>query len=125
MIYCRGSGFWYSPQKNVTFCPYCFCLVAKLGPPLCDPRDRSPPGSSVHELPSKNPGVACCSPTSASWGAGIGRRILYHQRHLLLQCRLNYQQSPGPSASLGLRLCKARSIPVFPQSDSTTLSLTT
>ena len=29
----RGSGFWYSPQKNATFCPCCFCLIAKFATP--------------------------------------------------------------------------------------------
>ena len=28
----------------------CSCLVAKLRPILCNPMDRSPPGSSVHRI---------------------------------------------------------------------------
>ena len=36
------------------------CLVASLYPTLCDPKDCSPPGSSVHEdSPGKNAGVGC------------------------------------------------------------------
>ena len=36
------------------------CLVAQLCPTLCDPVDRSPPGSSVHrDSPGKNTGVGC------------------------------------------------------------------
>ena len=35
------------------------CLVAQLCPTLCDPVDRSPPGSSVRgDSPGKNTGVA-------------------------------------------------------------------
>ena len=38
------------------------CLVAQLCPTLCDPRDCSPPGSSVHgDSPGKNTGVGCCA----------------------------------------------------------------
>ena len=36
------------------------CLVAQLCPTLCDPRDCSPPGSSVNgDSPGKNTGVGC------------------------------------------------------------------
>ena len=36
------------------------CLVAQLYLTLCDPRDCSPPGSSVHGVsPGKNTGVGC------------------------------------------------------------------
>ena len=36
------------------------CLVAQACPTLCDPRNCSPPGSSVHgESPGKNTGVGC------------------------------------------------------------------
>ena len=28
----------------------CVCMRAQLYPPLCDPLDYSPPGSSVHEI---------------------------------------------------------------------------
>ena len=29
---------------------HCYCLVVKSHPTLCDPRDCSPPGSSVHGI---------------------------------------------------------------------------
>ena len=36
------------------------CLGAQLYPPLCDPVDCRPPGSSVHgDSPGKNTGVGC------------------------------------------------------------------
>ena len=36
------------------------CLVTQLCPTLCDPRNCSPPGSSVHgDSPGKNTGVGC------------------------------------------------------------------
>ena len=39
-------------QKNVCVC-VCVCvLVAQSCPTLCDPIDRSPPGSSVHGIKS-------------------------------------------------------------------------
>ena len=45
------------------FCPWCWgwvCLVAQLGPTLCDPMDCRPPGSSLQgDSPGKNTGVGC------------------------------------------------------------------
>ena len=39
---------------------YVLCLVAQLYVTVCDPVDRSPPGSSVHgNSPGKNTGVGC------------------------------------------------------------------
>ena len=47
--------------KHLSIHCCCCCLVAKLCPTLCDPRDCSPPGSSVHGIlwdpPGKNTGV--------------------------------------------------------------------
>ena len=65
------------------------CLVAKSCPTLCDPMDRSPPGSSVHgDSPGKRTGVGCHSLSRGSSPARdqtrvscIGRRILYHLSH--------------------------------------------
>ena len=39
---------------------YVQCLVTQSSPTLCDPLDRSPPGTSVHgDSPGKNTGVSC------------------------------------------------------------------
>ena len=44
------------------------CLVAQLGQTLCDPRDRSQPGSSVHgDSPGKNTGVVAMLPSDQSF----------------------------------------------------------
>ena len=45
------------------FCSWCWgwvCLVARLGPTLCDPMDCRPPGSSLQgDSLGKNTGVGC------------------------------------------------------------------
>ena len=47
----KCSGPWFFPDKQVVFLPnffiLCVRLVTQLCPTLCDPIDRSPPGSSV------------------------------------------------------------------------------
>ena len=62
-------------------------LVAQPCPTLCDPRDCSPPGSSVHGT-GKNTGVGChtlLQGTFPTQGLNPGllhyRRILYHLSH--------------------------------------------
>ena len=65
------------------------CLVTQLCPTLCDPMDRSPPGSSVHgDCPGQNTGVGCHAlpqgifPTQElSPGLLHHRQILYHLSH--------------------------------------------
>ena len=49
----RTLGYW-----QVSLLP--FCSVALSCPTLCNPVDRSPPGSSIHgDSPGKNTGVDC------------------------------------------------------------------
>ena len=65
---------------------YCWCLVAKLCPTLCDPLDCSPPGSSVQGILQARilEWVAIPSSKGSSWPRDqihiscFGRRILYH-----------------------------------------------
>ena len=78
-----------------------FCVCAKLlqsCPTLCDPMGYSPPGSSVHEiLQARIPEWVAVSSSRASslsrnwtWVSYvfcIGRRVLYHWRHLRLTSR--------------------------------------
>ena len=67
----------------------CMCLVIQSCLTLCDPMDRSSPGSSVHgDFPSKNTGVGChvllqgIFPTQGSNPGLLScRRILYHLNH--------------------------------------------
>ena len=67
----------------------CACLVAQLGPTLCDPMDCSPPGSSVHgDSPGQNTGVGChallqgiFSTQGSNSGLPSYRWILYHLSH--------------------------------------------
>ena len=41
-------------------CVCVLCLVAQSCPTLCDPKDCSPPGSSIPgDFPGKNTGVGC------------------------------------------------------------------
>ena len=48
-------------EKTVKYIYICYavqCLVTQSCPVLCDPKDCSPPGSSVHgDSPGKNTGV--------------------------------------------------------------------
>ena len=56
----RSPHSSWTPAPSVPLC--CCCLVAQLCPTLCDPRDCSPPGSSVRgDSPVKNTGVGCHS----------------------------------------------------------------
>ena len=65
------------------------CLVAQLCPTLCDPKDCSPPGSTVHgDSPGKNTWVGCHAllqgifPTQESNpGLPHCRQTLYHLSH--------------------------------------------
>ena len=65
------------------------CLVTQSCPPLCNPMDCSPPGSSVHrDSPGKNSGVGCHAhlqgifPTQGSNpGLPHCRQILYQLSH--------------------------------------------
>ena len=46
--------------KSIIILCVCVCLVAQSCPALCDPKDCSLPGSSVHgDYPAKNTGVGC------------------------------------------------------------------
>ena len=50
--------FWFLLYNEVN--QLCVCLVAQSCPTLCDPKDCSLPGSSVHRDSSgKNTGVGC------------------------------------------------------------------
>ena len=65
---------------------YCCCVVANSGLTLCDPRDCSLPGSSVHGISSgKNTGVGCHFFLQGIFQTQrlnphllLGRQILYH-----------------------------------------------
>jgi len=78
---------------------YMLRLVSRSCPTLCDPKDWSPPGSSVHgDSPGKNTRVGCHAllqgifPTQGSNpGLPYCRRILYH---------LNHQGSPHDSVCM-------------------------
>ena len=78
------------------------CLVAQSCPTLCNPKDCSPPGSSVYgDSPGKSTGVGCHAllqgifPTQGlNPGLLHYRRILYH---------LSYQGSPMFSVALFIK----------------------
>ena len=76
------------------------CLVTQSCPILCDPMDRSPPGSSVHgDLLSKNTGVGC---HALLQGIVPTRRL----NPGLLRCRRTlYQLSYQGSAHLVYNRC--------------------
>ena len=68
---------------------YVLCLIAQLYRTVCDPMDRSPPGSSVYgNSPGKNTGVSCHAFLQGIFltqGVNPGlphcRKILYHLSH--------------------------------------------
>ena len=89
-------------------------------PALCNPMDCSPPGSSVHEIlqarilewvamPSSRGSSPARDRTRVSCVSCIGRRVLYHERHLGSLCprELSYQPvifflgEPRTGGSLG------------------------
>ena len=74
---------------KVNYFVMCVYLVTQLCPTLWDPRDYSPPGSSVQgDSLGKNAGVGCHALLQGNFstqGLNLGlshcRRILYHLRH--------------------------------------------
>ena len=55
-----GCGSTAQIMKSPAQSLLCVCLVTELCPTLCDPMDRSPPGSSVQgNCPGKNTRVGC------------------------------------------------------------------
>ena len=72
-----------SPSSRATCC---YCLIPKSFLTLCDPRDCSPPGSSVHRIFQARilEWVAISFSRGSSWSwdgtqvSCIGRQILYH-----------------------------------------------
>ena len=84
----------------------CVCLVAQLCSTLCDPRDCSPPGSSVHGYSlGKNTGVGCHAlllgifPTQGlNPGLPHCRQILYCLSHLGSPRTLEWVACPFPKA---------------------------
>ena len=67
--------------------------VAQSCPTLCNPRDYSPPGSSVHgDSPGMNTGVGCCSLLQGIIPTQESNRGLLHCRWILY-C-LSHQGSP-------------------------------
>jgi len=84
----------------------CVCLVAQLCSTLCDPRDCSPPGSSVHGYSlGKNTGVGCHAlllgifPTQGlNPGLLHCRQILYCLSHLGSPRTLEWVAYPFPKA---------------------------
>ena len=60
-----GSGgkvllYGQNSKMNALLCCAVLCLVTQLCSTLCNPKDYSPPGSSVHgDSPGKNTGLGC------------------------------------------------------------------
>ena len=70
------------------------CLVAQSCLTLCDPRDCSPPGSSVHmDSPRKDTGVGCHALHQGIFPTQGSNRGLLHCRWILYQ--LSHQGSPS------------------------------
>ena len=105
IVYVLSFFFFFclaNPYSFLTFCSgqvlsHSSSLLQSLQscPILCSPMDNSPPGSSVHgslqarmlKTSSGDPLLQGISPTKGSklgllYISCIGRRVLYHQRHL-------------------------------------------
>ena len=60
---------------------YVQCLVTQSSPTLCDPLDRSPPGTSVHgDSPGKNTGVGFYVLLQGIFPSQLKFRLLYTTR---------------------------------------------
>ena len=82
---------WMQKWSKSNSC-VCVCLVGQLCPTLCDPRDCSPPGSSVHgDSPGKNPGVGCPARLQGIFPTQGLNPDLQHCRRIL--CHLSCQGS--------------------------------
>ena len=69
------------------------CLIAQSCLTLCDPMDRSPPGSSVHgDSPGKNTGLGCHACLQGIFPIQGLNRGLLHSRWILYH--LSRQRSP-------------------------------
>ena len=80
---------------ELKFCKTCtlLCLVTQSYMILCDPKDCSPPGSSVHgESPGKNTGLGCHALLQGIFPTQELNWDLLHYRPILYQ--LSYQGSP-------------------------------
>ena len=72
---------------------YCAVFSHSVVSTCCDPRDHSPPGSSVHgDSPGKNTGVGCHALLQGIFPAQVSKQGLLHCRRILYQ--LSYQGSP-------------------------------
>ena len=80
------------------------CSVAQSCPALCDPKDCSPPGASIHGILQArilewvaitfSRGSSCPRDlTAVSYISCIGRQVLYHQHHLGSPMSMESQQS--------------------------------
>ena len=81
------------PKLRTTGIQACVCLVAQSCPTICDPRDCSTPGSSVHgDSRGKNTGMGChallqgiFSIQGSNPGLPHCRQIFYHLSHQGIQ----------------------------------------
>ena len=87
--YLKKTNCPHQPQVWLATLPSTKLLVVQSCPTLCDPKDRSPPGSSVQgDSPGKNTGVGCHALLQAVFptqglnpGLPYCRQILYHLSH--------------------------------------------
>ena len=100
----RQTGQWRSPWALAP--PCCAVLVAPAAPPLCDPLDCSPPGSSVHGILQARilEWVATPSSRASFWPQGSNQGLA-HCRWILYQ--LSYQGRP--QTLLANRRCMRKS----------------
>ena len=88
------------PDKQLTRWPlvfvgeFCFCfLCAQSCPTLFNPKDCSPPGSSVHgDSPGKNTGVCCHTLLQGIFPTHGSNPHLLHYAQILYH--LSHQESP-------------------------------
>ena len=86
LLHCRQILYHGASWEDGTCHEYAvLCTVIQSSPTVCDPKDCSPPGSSVHgDSPGKNNAVGCYGifPTQG-WNPGLPhcRWILNHLSH--------------------------------------------
>ena len=85
------------------------CLVPQSCPTLCDPKDCSPPGSSIPgDFPGKNTGVGCnktktkaTQPQSLGWEDPLEKEMATHSS--IPAWRIPWTEEPGRLQSMGLQ----------------------
>ena len=107
----RAESLCCSPETITTLLiSYVLCFVTRSYSTLCDPKDCSPPGFSVHgDSPGKNTGVGCHALLQGIFPTQGSIPALLHCRQILY-C-LSHQESPRILEWVAYRFSRGTSQP--------------